>query len=256
MSASRRVASGCVLLYAVSMFMSSSVSVAMQGNCGNTSLGLTSNDTMQLTLQRTDAIEYVFAELGQELTSGDTATIGFWQNKHGQNLITQGGIGLAQWLSANFGNVFGDTFSDGSGGDDVAAFFKNQLFKQKGKKSAGPAKVDAQFMAVALATYFSSSDLAGTVATSFGFNVTDTGIGTKVVNVGNNGAAFNVANGSVLAIMQLLLATNVLTDVPDGISGFAHIYDSNGDGTIDSTEAALRVMANELYSDINEDGDI
>jgi hypothetical protein len=210
---------------------------------------------MQLTLARIDASDYVFAELGQQLTSGDTATIGFWQNKHGQSLIAQGGTALADWLTGNFRNVFGDEFV-GANGADVADFYKGQLFKQKGNKSAGPAKVDGQFMAVALATYFTSSDLAGTVAADYGFNVTQTGIGTKVVNVGSPGDAFGVADGTDLTIMQLLLATNDLTDLPDGISGFAHIYDSNGDSVIDSLEAALRSMANEVYSSINEDGDI
>lgn len=109
-------------------------------------------------------------------------------------------------------------------------------------------------MAVALATYFTSSNLSGNVAADFGFNVTDTGIGTKVANVGGNGAAFNVADGTDLTIMQLLLATNDLTDMPNHISGFAHIYDQNGDGEIDSGGAWLRTMANDLYGTINEDG--
>jgi hypothetical protein len=54
----------------------------------------------------------------------------------------------------------------------------------------------------------------------------------------------------------LLLATNNLTDLPNQISGFAHIYDRDGNGVIDAAEAALRVMANEMYTQINEQGDI
>jgi hypothetical protein len=213
------------------------------------------NDTMRLTLERIDATDYIFAELGQSVNSGDTATIGFWQNKHGQALIRQGGTALADWLTNNFGNVFGDTFIGGDG-DDVASFYRDQLFRQKSQKSAGPAKVDAQFMAMALATYFTSSNLAGNVASDYGFNVTDTGIGTKVVNVGDNGAAFGVASGSDITIMQLLLATNDQTDQPDNLSGFARIYDLNGDGEIDEMEASLRRLANDVFSAINEKGDI
>ena len=217
---------------------------------------IVANDTMGLSLARIDAADYLFAELGQEVTSGDTATIGFWQNKHGQQLIVQGGTNLALWLTDNLGNVFGNTFSDGDG-LEVAAFFKDQLFRQKSNKSAGPAKVDAQFMAVALATYFTSSNLAGSVAVGYGFNVTDTGIGTKVVNLGANGAAFGELDDTDLTIMQLLWATDTLTDVvPEGIIGFAHIYDTNGDGVIDAAEAALRAMANNVYSAINQQGDI
>jgi hypothetical protein len=210
---------------------------------------------MQLTLARADAFDYAFAEIGQQVSAGDTATIGFWQNKHGQALIVSGGAALASWLSDNFPNVFGNRLN-GASGQDVADFYRQELFKQQAKKSAGPAKVDAQFMAVALATYFTSGNLAGTVAAAYGFNVTDTGIGTKVVNVGNSGAAFGVANGTDLTILQLLWATNDLTDQPDALAGFAFIYDQNGDGIIDSAEASLRAQANEVFSAINEGGDI
>jgi len=227
------------------------------GNLGGT---IPANDTMQLTLDRIDAADYMFAELGQDVTSGDTATIGFWQNKHGQNLIASGGPEVAAWLTDNFANVFGDTFTDNSGSNDgaeVAAFFKDQLFRQKSTKPIGPAKVDAQFMAVVLASYFTSSDLAGNVAADFGFNVTDTGIGTKIVNVADNGAAFDVDDGIDLTIIQLLMATNALTDhLSNELSGFAHIYDQDGDGEIDSAEALLRMLANDVYSAINEQGAI
>jgi SdrD B-like domain/Cadherin domain/Bacterial Ig domain len=140
-----------------------------------------SDDLIQLTLQRTDASDYYFAEIGQQLLSGDTATIGFWQNKNGQALIAKGGARLADWLTKTFGNIFGDEFV-GAGGMEVANFYRNELFKQKAMKSAGPAKVDAQFMAVAFATYFTSRNLTGSdVAADYGFHVSDTGIGTKIV---------------------------------------------------------------------------
>ena len=94
------------------------------------------------------------------------------------------------------------------------------------------------------------------MASAYGFNVTDTGIGTKLVNVGDNGTAFSVSNGTDLTIMQLLLATDNLTDQPDSLSGSARIYDLNGDYEIDSFEALLRTLANDLFSSINELGDI
>ncbi|MCI0333923.1 MAG: hypothetical protein L0228_11950, partial [Planctomycetes bacterium] len=162
---------------------------------------------------------------------------------------------LAAWLTTNFSNIFGNALA-GASGSDVANFYRDQLFKQLGQKSAGPAKVDAQFMAVALATYFTSSILAGQAAVAYGFNVTDTGIGTNIVNVGTNGTAFGVANGTDLTILQLLQATDSLTDQPDSQLGFAAIYDTNGDGVISATEAALRSMANDVFSSINEAGDI
>jgi uncharacterized delta-60 repeat protein len=232
------------------------------GNLDGTANPSGANDVMELTLDGvTDANDYYFAELGRQVTSGDTATIGFWQNKHGQKLITDHGDGLAAWLTDNFPNVFGETFSDGSGGDDggeVAQFFKTEFFK---KKLKGTPKVDAQFMAVAFASYFTSSHLSGgTAAESYGFNVTDTGIGTKLVNVGAAGAAFGVVDNTDMTVMQLLLATNSLTDI-DGTDnndddGYSHVYDQDGDGTLSEAEKALRAMADEIYTGLNEGGHI
>ncbi len=68
-----------------------------------------------------------------------------------------------------------------------------------------------EVFATALATFFTSSNLAGYVATDYGFNVTVVGIGTKVVNIGSNGAAFGVADNTDTTIMAMLLATNGLT---------------------------------------------
>ncbi|MCC9600963.1 Ig-like domain-containing protein [Stieleria sp. JC731] len=217
------------------------------GSLGGLQIG---DDTMQLTISDVDAFDYTFAEIGSQVTSGDTAGIGFWQNKRGRALITSGGEDLAIWLTINFGNIFGDSLS-GADGADVARFYRNELFKHRAKKSAGPAKVDAQFMAVALATYFTSSQLAGTVANSYGFNVTSTGIGTRVVNVGSTGAAFGVDDNSELTVMQLLQATNRLTDEANATSGFAYIYDSDGDGDMMESEIELRRQANQLYRLIN-----
>ncbi|MCA9192177.1 MAG: hypothetical protein KDB03_10455 [Planctomycetales bacterium] len=220
---------------------------------------IVANDVMQLNLVREDASDYYFAEFGNQVASGDAASIGFWQNKHGQALIESGGIPLAGWLTSNFGNVFGNTFSDGLGGDngaEVARFYFEELFKQKSKHSAGPAKVDAQFMATALATYFTSSNLAGTGATAYGFNATDTGLGTRVVNVGLSGAAFGVADHTDLTVLQLLQATNFMTDQPEAITGAAKIYDLDGNGDISEEEANLRTRANLVYSLINEWGGI
>lgn len=223
---------------------------AILGDAGGTVL---SSNEMQLTLAGTDASDYVFTELGQAVQAGDTATIGFWQNKHGQVLIERGGPALVNWLNTNFGNVFGTTFSDGTGGDhaaEVASFYKNEFFK---KKLKGTSKVDAQFMATALATFFTSSNLAGgAFAADYGFNVTETGIGAKVVNVGVNGAAFDVADNTDMTIMAMLLATNSLTNV-DGASnndadGYSRVYDRDGDGVLDADEKALRAMANEIYA--------
>ena len=114
----------------------------------------------------------------------------------------------------------------------------------------GPEKMDAQVMAVALATYVTNQTLAGTTAQSFGFLVTANGVGTATFNVGNGGAAFNVANNTSLAVLDLLFATN--ENSVDGV-----LYDMDGDGDAnDSWETTLRTLANDVYSAINESGDI
>jgi hypothetical protein len=128
----------------------------------------------------------------------------------------------------------------------------NQLFKGKAQRSSGPAKVDAQFMATALNVYFTNSHLSGSLGSVYGFTVTKTGLGARVVNVGSSGSAFDTANGSLLTVMQLLSATNALTDADQKLAGFASIYDLNGDGILDSDEINLRVLANDLYAMINE----
>ena len=56
--------------------------------------------------------------------------------------------------------------------------------------------------------------------------------------------------------MQLLLATNSLTDQPNAFLGFAAIYDTDGNGVISSAEAGLRTMANDLFTFINESGGV
>ncbi len=230
---------------------------AILGGVGGSVL---SSNEMQLALTDNNAFDYDFTEAGQTVQAGDTATIGFWQNKNGQALIKQGGTALANWLTTNFGNIFGNTFSNGRGGDDafeVASFYKYEFFN---KKLNGTAKVDAQFMATALATFFTSSNLSGgSVAASYGFNVTETGIGTKVINVGASGAAFGVANNTNMTIMSLLLATNNLTGADSDTNDsedYSNVYDTNGDGVLDAAENALRGVANSVYTMINEGGDI
>ena len=106
-------------------------------------------------------------------------------------------------------------------------------------------------MAVALATFFTSWDLADNVADGYGFNVSATGIGIKTVNIGARGAAFGVADNSTLTIMQILIATNGLTDQPNNQRGFAYLYDRQGDGVIDNYERSLRTLANDLFDWIN-----
>jgi hypothetical protein len=216
-----------------------------------------------LTQPGSDAINYNFAELpaaGGALQAGQTATIGFWQNKNGQALIKSlnGGASATQlgnWLAASFPNMYGASAGPnnltGMSNAEVAEFYKT-LFKRNGKTAAGsgPPKVDAQILAVALAVYVTNVNLAGTVAACYGFTVDAYGTGAATFNVGNKGAAFGLANGTTARILDLLVAINNRST--NGL-----LYDMNGDGdTNDINEALFRTMANDLFSSINEAGDI
>ena len=211
-----------------------------------------------------DGVNYNFGErpgAGGQVTSGQTATIGYWQNKNGQALIKSlnGGpasMQLGAWLAATFPNMYGAS----AGGSSLSGMSNSQvadlytsLFKRTAKTSpGGPPKLDAQVMATALAVYVTNEDLAGTTAASYGFLVTEHGVGISTFDVGDaNRAAFGLSatDSTVLAVIDILLATDSLAH--DGL-----LYDQNDNHQIDSIEQALRTMANEVYSAINEQGHI
>jgi len=81
----------------------------------------------------------------------------------------------------------------------------------------------------------------------------------------SSGAAFGVADDTDMTILALLLATNDLTGlgadlVCDGAQDLNNdgvVDDIFGSlGTLDAFENAMRLLANEVYTDINEAGDI
>ncbi len=176
------------------------------------------------------------------LIHGQTATIGFWQNKNGQALINSlnGGVNstaLGYWLANNFANMYGPNAGAnnlaGKTNAQVAAYYVT-LFKQKGQK------LDAQVLAIALAVYVTDSDLAGNNAAAYGFIVTTSGTGSATYSVGINGAAFGIANNNRQTILQLLRATNSLS----------------AGGILYNGSTSLRNMANSVYVGINTGGDI
>jgi hypothetical protein len=148
------------------------------------------------------------------LAQGDTATIGFWHNKNGQALILAlngGGSStkLGDWLAANFPCLYGSLA--GKQNSVVAAQFLT-YFSVTGQKTY------AEIMAGALASYATSSALAGdNTAAGYGFNVSSTGTGAKTYNVGSNGTAIGLANNTSHTVLQLLQAAN--GKCPFGTSG-------------------------------------
>jgi hypothetical protein len=182
--------------------------------------------------------------------TGQTATIGFWQNKNGQNLLLAlngGGSStqLGHWLATTFPNMYGSL--DGETNTQVAAFYKALFARTAQTGPGGPPKVDAQVLATAFAVYVTNQSLAGNTAAAYGFQVTTYGVGERTFNVGSDGAAFGVANNANVSVLDLLLAA-------DARSHNGLLYDQNGDGRIDSSEAGYRTMANDIFSAINEAG--
>lgn len=209
--------------------------------------GAVANGQFTVGVGSDDAMNYNFGERpasGGGILSGQTAGIGFWNNKKGQSLLKalNGGPSATQlgnWLATTFPNLFGANAGAnnlaGKTNAEVAAVFQ-RLFVAKGMK------LEAQVMATALAVYVTNQTLAGTVAADYGFVVTHDGVGIATVNVGTRGAAVGQANGTVMSVLDILLATDALSADSHGL-----LYRGN---------SAQRTAANDLYSAINAAGDI
>jgi probable HAF family extracellular repeat protein len=141
---------------------------------------------------------------------GQTEEIGFWHGEGGQALIRgfNGGpnaTALANWLATNFANVYGANAGShnltGQTNGQVAAFFQG-LFAEHHDDP------DVQVLATALNVYATTASLGGTAAQAYGFRVTAEGLGANSFNVGRDGAAFGVADGTTLNVFQLLRAVD------------------------------------------------
>jgi hypothetical protein len=176
------------------------------------------------------------------LNKGQTAGIGFWNNKNGQALILAlngGGSShqLGDWLAATLPNTFGANSGNDLAGQSnayIAALFQSD-FVVKG------VKLDAQVLATALSVYATNATLDSTqAAAAYGFTVSGDGLGTAAVSVGSNGDAFGVANNTTMTVMDLLLATD-----DQAVNGL--LYNGN---------AARRNEANTVFSTLNDAGNI
>jgi streptogramin lyase len=185
-------------------------------------------------------------ELGA-LQRGQTAGIGFWQNKNGQALIKSldgaSGTQLGDWLATTFTHLFGASGANlaGQSNAQVAAYFQ-LLFATRGDK------LEAQVLATALSVYVTNSTLAGgTYATAYGFSVAaGGGAGVATVNVGSDGAAVDQANGATMTLMDILLAADRHASHAATPAGFA-LY---------AGDQATRGLADDLFGRINDLGGI
>lgn len=169
-----------------------------------------------------------------------TATIGFWANKNGQALIksVNGGplaTSLGNWFASNLPNLFGQLA--GETNSQVADYFK--VVNSSG---LGP-KLEAQIMAVALASYVTDPNLAGgNYAAQYGFVTGNGGTGNALYNVGADGATLGLTNKTPDAVMVILQAADSLADP------VTH--------TLFANDTAKRSSANNIFAGINQLGDI
>jgi hypothetical protein len=188
----------------------------------------------------TTAIVYPTAtvvNLGQSVQGGLTGGTGFWNNKNGQRLIDSfnGGpdsTALSTWLATSFPNLFGDLH--GFRNSDVAAFYQSQ-FAQPGSNN-----LQVELLATGLNIYATTQSLGGTAAEAYGFQVTATGLGADSFNVGSDGAAFGVANNTILNVYALLEAVN-----EEALNGF-----------FDPSNTILQKEASDLFNALDKAGAI
>jgi hypothetical protein len=105
--------------------------------------------------------------------------------------------------------------------------------------ATGLSQTYAQIMAVALATYATSSTLAGGMcAQSFGFNVTARGSGMDSYNVGSDGTALGLSNNTSYEVSSLVTAADSLA--------------AQGSSKLNNNLSSL----NDLFNNINSAGGI
>ncbi len=190
-------------------------------------------------------VNYNFGELpapGAAVTKGQSAGLGFWQNKNGQELIRAFDGGpqltvLGNWLAATLPSIFGvDAGGNNLAGQtnaEIAAAYQKR-FLVKG------VKLDAQVMATALSVYATCETLGGNWAAAYGFAVSQYGLAYSTYQIGANGLAFDAADNTVLTVMQIL--ESVDRHARSGV-----LYGDN---------ATLRKIANSVLDGINRAGDL
>jgi hypothetical protein len=137
------------------------------------------------------------------LGGGDAATIGFWQNKNGQAIISgaANSPALANWLATQFPCLYGSLA--GKPNSYIASDFVNVF------KNGGSPKVGAQIMAAAFACYFTSSNLGGgSLPVKYGFNQSTGGTGTHTINVGSKGTDLGLQVNGTYTILDILNAAS------------------------------------------------
>ena len=205
---------------------------------------------------------------------GLTATIGFWANANGQQMIkllnatstSNAGTStaLGNWLATNFPNMYGVKNTANYFSGKTTSYIANrymQLFNMTGQK------LDCQAMAVAFAIYTTTTELNSTsagqsFATKHGFilssQTASTNLKNRTWNVLTNGDAFATGSNGVyttadnqsLTIWTLLQRTNSFA--VNGVLWPSNLTVSG----VPFTANNLQSQANVVFTLINQAGDI
>lgn len=119
----------------------------------------------------------------------------------------------------------------------VAAYFKSLY-------SSSSLIAETETLVLALNVYVTNSNLAGNVATAYGFAVSSMGLGAATVNVGAGGAAFGVDNDATITTFELLLRVNLR-------SRKGRVWGVDGNSTLSGAETILRNKVASLFGSIN-----
>jgi CSLREA domain-containing protein len=194
---------------------------------------------------------YNFGErqvVGSAIAGNQTGSTAFWKGASGQNLIKalnggQNAKNLGNWLADNFDNLFG---ADAGSSNNLADKTNSQVASYvRTLISDTSRKPEAEALALALNVYVTTSGLAGTTATSYGFAVSPSGLGASTINVDSAGAALGLDNNAVLTISELLLRLNLRSR--QGL-----IWDLDANATLKPAESVLRNQLNSVLTSTNQ----
>ena len=170
---------------------------------------------------------------------GQTQTAQYWSSSAGQSLIKSFNGGstrtdLASWLASSLPNIYGAQAGAnnliGKTNANVASFYLNLTRLQR--------SLDQEVLATALNVYASTLSLGGAAGGKAGFQVTSLGLSVIKYNVGNRGAAFNVADNTQLSVQGLL----------------EQINSSASNGILYGSASELRATAEQMLEQINVPG--
>jgi predicted outer membrane repeat protein len=210
------------------------------------------------TVQITHALGYVspvsvsgtatVRSLGADLTDTQAQRIGYWHGPTGQALILSfnGGstaTALGNWLATSFPNLYGPGAGThnltGQTNAAVAALFQTLYAVHQDNP-------DIEVLATALNVYATTTSLGGPAGTADHFRVTPEGLGAELFNVGTDGAAVGVANGTQMNVYQMLVAANQAA-----VNG---VLDGGADGPRAQVEDVFEKVTRTQYDQTEEIG--